>query len=114
VPRPKLDPTPEQRHQVKCMAAFGIPHEDIATFVNIRSPKTLRKHFRQELDRGAIEANAKVGQTLFQMATSGSCPSATIFYLKSRAHWTEQPAPPVAQVRLPDFVVTQNLAGELK
>jgi hypothetical protein len=114
MPRPKLKPTQEQRSQVKSFAAFGIPHEDIAKVIGIKSPKTLRKHFRQELDLGAIEANARVAQALIKMATSGKCPAATIFFLKSRARWTEQPAPEPALIRLPDFVVVEDAGGEPK
>jgi hypothetical protein len=66
MPRPKLNPTPDQRNQVKSFAAFGIAHEDIAKVIGIKSPKTLRKHFRQELDLGAIEANGRVGPDALQ------------------------------------------------
>ena len=114
MPRPKLNPTPDQRKQVKSLAAFGIAHVDIAKFIGIKSPKTMRKHFRRELDLGAIEANARVAQTLLNMATSGNCPSATIFFLKSRARWTEQPVQKPALIRLPEFVVAQDIGGEPK
>ena len=81
--RPSFQPTQEQRRMVKTMAALGTRHEDIAAIVDI-TPKTLRKHFRQELTRGAIEANAKVGQTLFSMATSGRNIAATIYWERTR------------------------------
>jgi predicted ArsR family transcriptional regulator len=68
---------------VKTMAALGTRHEDIAAILDI-TPKTLRKHFRRELTRGAIEANAKVGQTLFSMATSGRNIAATIYWERTR------------------------------
>jgi hypothetical protein len=111
MPRPKLIPTDEQRRIVKYMAAIGTPHEDIATLLDIRSPKTLRKHFRAELDRGAIEATAKVAGTLFQMATSGKCPAATFFFLKSHG-WKEGPArEPIATSPAP-FVVAKDPGGE--
>jgi len=84
VPRPPLKPTDTQRQLVKAMAAVGIPHEDIARKLGIRSPKTLRKHFRDELTMGIIDANYKVGKTLYEMATSGEEPSATIFWAKMR------------------------------
>ena len=32
-------------------------------------PKTLRKHYRQELDHGHIKANAKVAENLYRKAT---------------------------------------------
>ena len=81
-------PTPEQRKMVKTMAAFGIPQLDIASAVGI-SDRTLRKAFREELDRGVIDANLRVAETCFRMATSGTVPAATFFWLKARAGWRE-------------------------
>ncbi len=85
----RYDPTPDQRRTVKTMAGFGIPQEDIATFLGIDA-KTLRKHFREELDRGVTEANAKVAQSLFTMATQGKNVAAAIFWMKARAGWREK------------------------
>lgn len=95
--RPEFAPTPEQRRLVKALAAVGVSQVDIATVVDI-DVKTLRKHFRTELDVGAIEANAKVAQALFKRATEekGSAGvQAAIFWLKVRAGWreTDQPSP---------------------
>src|SRR3954463_11188857 len=84
-----FDPTDEQRRTVKAMSGFGIPQPDIATHVGI-DPKTLRKHFREELDRGSIEATAKVGQSLFRMATQGNNVPAAIFWMQARASWREK------------------------
>ena len=74
---------------VKAMSGFGVPHDDIATLVDI-DPKTLRKYFRLELDRGSIEATAKVGQSLFRLATEGGNVAAAIFSMKARAGWREK------------------------
>jgi len=52
MPRPKLNPTEEQRRMVKTMAAMGGKQEEIAMKIGIHSPKTLRKYFRNELDQG--------------------------------------------------------------
>src|SRR4051794_16577386 len=79
---PAFEPTEEQRRTVRAMSGFGIPQADIATLIEI-DDKTLRKHFRRELDRGSIEATAKVAQTLFQMATSGDNTAAAIFWMKA-------------------------------
>src|ERR1700722_12464259 len=92
MPRPKLIPTDENRRLVVSLSACGIPQLQIARRLEIRSLKTLRKHYRNELDRGYMEANASVAKTLFTMATSGQHPVATIFWLKSRAGWKEYPA----------------------
>jgi hypothetical protein len=85
------EPTEEQRRLVRAMSGFGIPQEQIATHVEM-DPKTLRKHFRPELDRGMVEANLKVAQSLFQMATSGKNVAAAIFWMKARAQWREKQA----------------------
>ncbi|WP_052403015.1 hypothetical protein [Muricoccus aerilatus] len=84
-----FQPTEEQRRTVRVMAGFGIPQPDIATLLEI-DPKTLRVHFRRELDRGSVEATVKVAQTLFQMATSGQNTAASIFWMKARAGWREK------------------------
>jgi len=65
--RPRFIPTDEQRRTVKLMSAYGIKQEEIATMVGLRSTKSLRKHFRRELDRGAIEATAQLVRTLCRM-----------------------------------------------
>jgi len=108
VPRPRLTPTDEQRRMVKSMAAMGTPQEHIARRIRIRSPKTLRKHFRDELDFGMAEANYKVAQTLFQMATSGKCIAATLFWLKTRGRFREGPPDDTRPVVPPAFIVTQE------
>jgi len=68
MPRKQLKPTEEQRRQVKLLAAVGTPSHDIARYWGV-SEKTLSKYYRQELFRGPLEANAKVGQSLYEMAT---------------------------------------------
>ena len=81
-------PTAEQRKTVRAMAAFGIPQLEIGKVIGI-SDRTLRRAFRGELDKAAIEANAKVAEVCFRMATSGTVPAATFFWLKTRAGWRE-------------------------
>jgi hypothetical protein len=93
------------------MAAVGIPHEQIGVQIGIRSPKTLRKHVRDELDRGVTEANYKVGQTLFNMATSGESAAATIFWSKTRMGLRERPAEGRPPAPPPPFIVTLDTGG---
>jgi hypothetical protein len=78
-----------QRRQVEAMAAYGIPEPDISRVVGI-DPKTLRKHYRDELDLGTAKANAQVAGLLFNSAKNGNV-SAQIFWLKTRARWRETP-----------------------
>ena len=84
-----FEPTEEQRRTVKAMSGLGVPHEGIAVLLEI-DPKTLRKHFDAELERGSVEATAKVAQSLFQMATQGKNVAAAIFWMKARAGWREK------------------------
>ncbi len=108
MPRPPLVPTEAQRSTVKSLAAYGIKQEDIATEVGLRSPKTLRKHFAQEIKRAATQANARVAQTLFKLAISGEDVAATIFWLKTRAGWRENQIVEIRSAATPDFIVAQE------
>jgi len=95
---------PDQFHrrQVEAMAAFGVPELNIARVVGIDA-KTLRKHYREELDTGQTKATAKVAESLFRKATSDGHQSVTaaIFWLKTRGGWRE--APQAHEVQLLDL-----------
>lgn len=85
------------------MAGMGIPEVDmVAAILNPKNnrpidAKTLRKHYRAELDQGFVRANASVGAGLFKNATQGTdtypggIPSAQMFWLKCRGHWQQRP-----------------------
>ena len=90
-------PDPAGRRQVEAMAAYGVPEGDVARVLGIDA-KTLRKHYREELDTGQIKAAAKVAESLFRKATTDGPQSVTaaIFWLKTRAHWKEPAAPDAA------------------
>lgn len=82
--------TEEDRKLVEQMAACGIPQQSIAMVIGGGiAEKTLRKHFRRELDTSSTIANAKVAGTLFNKAINGDTTSA-IFWLKTRAGWREK------------------------
>src|ERR1051326_20489 len=85
----QFEPTDEQRRTVKAMSRVGVAQPAIPTHIGI-DPKTLRKWFREELDRGSIEATTKVAQSLFRMATDGNNVAAAIFWMKARAGWREK------------------------
>ena len=87
--RKPFEPTQREREQVEAMAGFGVPYEQIASLVRDGIHKeTLFKHFRKELDQGKAKANAKIGKTLFQQATSGNT-AAAIWWSKSQMGWRE-------------------------
>ena len=79
-------PTAEQRKLVQTMAA-GIQSEAICLVIGV-SGKTLRKHYRAELDTAVTRANAMVASSLYMKAIKGNV-VAQIFWLKTRAGWKE-------------------------
>jgi hypothetical protein len=85
--RPPHLPDATTRNKVFMLSTVGTRHEDIATVLNI-SADTLTKYYKEELDKGRIEANASVAETLFKQAKEGNT-TAMIFWLKSRAKWKE-------------------------
>jgi hypothetical protein len=95
---------------VKSMAAYGIRQDEIAATIGVTG-KTLRLRFRNDLDRGATEANTQVGQTMFQMATSGKSPTSTMFWLRTRAGWGQNPGADRHMREVPPFVVRAPSTG---
>ena len=57
--RPPFKPTGEQRDQVIAMSSNGVPHRQQAPLIGCSSPKTLRKHFREELNIGSFTTECK-------------------------------------------------------
>lgn len=88
MPRPRHEPTDDQRKMVKAMAGYGIPQDDICTILGVTG-KTLRKYYRAELDTGEINANAQVVGALFKAATGGNV-TAAIFWTKARMGWSDR------------------------
>ncbi len=85
--RPPHKPTDESRKAVETMAGYGILQEDIGKVVGVSKP-TLEKHYREELDTGAIKANSMVAQSLYNQAISGNV-TAAIWWTKARMKWSE-------------------------
>lgn len=88
--RPRHEPDPVERRQVEALAGYGVPEKEIAAMIGVDA-KTLRKHYRHELDHGHAKANAKVAENLFRKATGEGreAVTAAIFWLKARARWKE-------------------------
>jgi hypothetical protein len=65
---------------------MAFPEAEIAGMIGI-DPKSLRKHYRQELDHAHTKANIKVAENLFRKATGEGreAVTAAIFWLKARA-----------------------------
>jgi len=83
----KHKPTKESRATAESTSGLGLPHEQIAMLIGI-DDKTLRKHYRHELDMGKAKANGQIAKTLFQKATAGDTTS-LIWWTKSQMRWAE-------------------------
>ena len=81
-------PTDAQRQLVQLHSTIGTPQDTIANILGIDA-KTLRKHYRDELDQAMARANAAVGGALFNKAKAGDT-TAMIFWMKTRAGWREK------------------------
>ena len=81
--RPSFKATKDQRKLVHSLSAIGVPQEDIAVVIGIRSPKTLRKHFGKDIARGTAEATATITAAAYAMACSGKFPAMTRFWLST-------------------------------
>lgn len=86
--RAQHKPTAETMAQVEALSGYGVRHDEIALYLDI-DPKTLRKHYRAQLDKGTVKANVGVARSLHKQATEGNV-TAAIFWLKSRAGWREK------------------------
>ena len=86
--KPSHEPTPAQRHLVQLHATIGTQQSVIADIIGIDA-KTLRKHYRTELDHASAQANATIGGALFNKAKGGDT-TAMIFWMKTRAGWRER------------------------
>ncbi len=81
-------PTKESRQLVKLHATIGTTQAVISSILGI-DPKTLRLHYREELDHATAQANATIGGALFNKAKGGDT-AAMIFWMKTRAGWREK------------------------
>jgi hypothetical protein len=79
------------REKVRYLAGLGVPQDGISKIIEC-APKTLRRRFREDLDRGAAEAIATIAGCLFLAAKRGNV-TAMIFLMKTRAHWCERRPP---------------------
>lgn len=92
VPTPLTKEHPNKRdsEQVRVLATMGASPEFIAH--EIKLPLTdLLAHYKEDLEKGPEEGNARVAQAFFNMAISEEFPAVTIAWMKMRAHWSDAP-----------------------
>jgi hypothetical protein len=98
-------------------AGLGLSPKYIARLMGITSEQfqwalNKKKEFKEALDRGTAAANREVQRTLFGLATSGRCPSATIFWTKCRLNWVEAKETNDTTIVTPNIVVTLPSNGK--
>ena len=91
----RYQPTPELRQRVLMLTGLGIEQRELARLLQI-DPKTLRLHFRRELDIGMTEANVRVAQALYRNATQNGNVTTQIWWTKTPMGWREAAGPDAA------------------
>ena len=86
----KHTPKDLTRQHVKEMTAKGATQPMVAGVLGIEE-KCLRRHYRDELDGGVVQADMAVAGNLFRIAPreGPGAVTAAIFWLKTRAGWRE-------------------------
>ncbi len=84
-------PTTYSRELVKSLVALGEAQDKISDIIGI-DEKTLRKHYRQELDHSLPLLLSRVADTAYKKALDGD-PKMIELVLKCRARWSAYKPP---------------------
>ena len=92
-------PTEESRRFVGALVTtLNVNHGQVAAVMGL-NPKTLRKHYRDELHKAKIEVDIAVGETFLAKCLGGvgqkrrwqdADTKAIIWYTKARMGWTDK------------------------
>ncbi|MDX1070468.1 hypothetical protein GOL32_18120 [Sinorhizobium medicae] len=93
--RPAHQPSETTRRFVEALGAAAVPQAEIARVLAVTVP-TLRKHYRDELRRGAANVEARLAGHLLRIASGsdGTALKAIIFTLQCRFGWSRYAPPP--------------------
>lgn len=83
-------PNPKDASQVEVLTGMGASPEYIAAHLHT-TVEELQQHYPKQLTHGLEEANLRVAQAFFEMATSGEHPQMTLAWMKMRARWSDNP-----------------------
>lgn len=101
--RPPYQPTPRDRRVVEALRVDGRTEEDIAALFKI-DPKTLRAHFRDEIDNAKMRTDAAITNMILIRCMGGpnipgvsepnwekASDTMLIWYTKTKMGWREPP-----------------------
>lgn len=88
--RPTFEPTAKHREQVEVLSGLFVQQATVAHLLDIDA-KTLRKHFRAELDHGGERTVAKLKAIVFAAAKQGSLRACCYLLDRMGAAWPEKP-----------------------
>jgi hypothetical protein len=89
---------------VKALSACGNDIEEIAKVMGVK-PSTVRKLFREEMELGGMQANAKVLGSIFKAATQDNNMTAAIFWAKTRGGTKQKRSARGASADMPPSLV---------
>lgn len=81
-------PSEEDKQLVRKRVAAGSTIDDVVAHLNV-PVKRVQKLFRRELDEAAADAKHALLSKLYEVGTSGSNMTATIFCAKARYGWRD-------------------------
>lgn len=86
------EPTEATQEAVAVLTSVGWSQGDICKLLGIKSEKTLRKHYREQLNEGSLAVHAALATRAISMALAGE-KTMLIFCLKTKFGWraTERP-----------------------
>lgn len=93
-------PTKKTRERVWMAVALGIPIPEVAFLIGLGSEHTLKKHYKEEIERARHEANIAVGGQLYKKCMEGDTAS-ILFWMKCRMRWKEKHDVEVSVTELP-------------
>lgn len=105
-------PTSKDRNFVMLGRACGLTDRQTAELIGI-SESTLRRHYAEELEHGAVRVNMMVASNIFKTATQTddlkAANTAGFFWLKTRAGWNDRPTTEVGIESLGPVRVTLRI-----
>ena len=86
--RPVKTFTDEQRKHVQTLSGYGLSQDQISRMLEI-DRNTLKKHFKEELEKGKDIAYSQALNSLFSNIKKGK-EASIFFYLKTQHGWKEK------------------------